>query len=237
MLCLDVSGSMNGLIDSAKIRLWDIVNELARMKPTPNLRVALYSYGATGYPADKGWVRKEMDLTEDLDDVYKVLNALRTGGGEEYVARVSKTALEEQKWSTDKDALKVIFVGGNEPVDQDKEVPLDDVAAQAKKAGVIVNTIYCGAGNSGEAAGWPKFAATCGGTLHEHRHEPGHDAGRREDRVRRADHQARRRAEQDLRRLRQGRQGRGREPGRPGQERGQRAGRTGCRYREAVVPR
>ena len=57
VLCLDVSGSMNGLIDSAKIRLWDIVNELARLKPTPNLRVGLYSYGATAYPADKGWVR------------------------------------------------------------------------------------------------------------------------------------------------------------------------------------
>ena len=112
VLCLDVSGSMNGLIESAKLRLWDIVNELARMKPTPNLRVALYSYGATPYPADKGWVRKELDLTEDLDDVYKMLNALHTGGGEEYVARVSKTALDEQKWSTDKNALRLIFVAG-----------------------------------------------------------------------------------------------------------------------------
>ena len=46
VVCLDVSGSMNGLIDSAKIKLWDVVNELARVKPTPNLRVALYSYGS-----------------------------------------------------------------------------------------------------------------------------------------------------------------------------------------------
>jgi hypothetical protein len=163
VLCLDVSGSMNGLIESAKLRLWDVVNELARMKPTPNLRVALYSYGATPYPADKGWVRKELDLTEDLDNVYKMLNALSTNGGDEYVARVSKTALDEQKWSTEKDALRLIFVAGNEPVDQDKQVPLDEVAGLAKKTGVIVNTIYCGAGNSGEAAGWSKFAATCGG--------------------------------------------------------------------------
>jgi hypothetical protein len=163
VLCLDVSGSMNGLIDSAKLRLWDIVNELARMKPTPNLRVALYSYGATAYPSEKGFVRKELDLTQDLDDVYKALNALRTGGGDEYVARVSKTALDEQKWSTEKGALKLIFVAGNEPVDQDKKVPLEDVAAQAKRADVIVNTIYCGSGTSGEAAGWSKFAATCGG--------------------------------------------------------------------------
>jgi hypothetical protein len=163
VLCLDVSGSMNGLIESAKLRLWDVVNELARMKPTPNLRVSLYSYGCPAYPADKGWVRKEVDLTEDLDEVYKKLNALHTNGGDEYVARVSKTALDEQKWSKDKNALRLIFVAGNEPVDQDKQVALSDVAAQAKKAGVIVNTIYCGSANSGEAAGWSTFAATCGG--------------------------------------------------------------------------
>ena len=163
VICLDVSGSMNGLIDSAKLRLWDIVNELARLKPTPNLRVALYSYGASNYPADKGYVRKDVDLTEDLDDVYKALNSLRIGGGTELVARVTKTALDDQKWSQDKDALKFIFVAGNEPVDQDKQVTLDDVAANAKKAGVIINTIYCKYGHDAEIAGWAKFSAACGG--------------------------------------------------------------------------
>jgi hypothetical protein len=163
VLCLDVSGSMNGLIESAKVRLWDIVNELARLKPTPKLRVALYSYGASGYPADKGWVRKEVDLTEDLDDVYKVLNALRTGGGTELVARVTNTALDEQKWSQDKDALKFLFVAGNEPVDQDKQVTLDEVAAKAKKAGVIVNPIYCQRDGTPEAKAWANFAGLTGG--------------------------------------------------------------------------
>jgi hypothetical protein len=163
VLCLDVSGSMSGLIDSAKIRLWEIVNELARLKPTPDLRVALYSYGASGYPADKGWVRKEIDLTVDLDEVYRVLNALSTGGGEELVARVSTTAIDEQKWSEDKDALRMLFVAGNEGVDQDKEVSLDVAAAKAKKAGVIVNTIYCRPDGTPEAKGWSDFAVLAGG--------------------------------------------------------------------------
>jgi hypothetical protein len=163
VLCLDVSGSMNGLIDSAKIRLWDIVNELARLKPTPKLRVALYSYGHSRYPAASGWVRKETDLTEDLDDVYKALNALTIGGGTELVARVTKTALDDQKWSTEKGALKFLFVAGNEPADQDEAVVLDDVAAQAKKAGVIINTIYCGSVSDPDSAGWAKFAETAGG--------------------------------------------------------------------------
>jgi hypothetical protein len=158
VLCLDVSGSMNGLIDSAKLRLWDIVNELARLKPTPNLRVALYSYGHDTYPADKGWVRKDMDLTADLDDVYKALNALTIRGGTELVARVTKTALTEQKWSTEAGALKLVFVCGNEPADQDKQVTLAEVSAHAKKDGVIVNTIYCGSATNPESRGWAAFA-------------------------------------------------------------------------------
>ena len=163
VICLDISGSMDGLIDSAKLQLWNVVNELARIKPTPQLRVGLYTYGATRYDPKKGWVNKDVDLTEDLDEVYKVLNGLKTGGGEEYVARVTRAAIEEQKWSAEKGALKIVFVCGNEPVNQDKQVPLDDVAAQAKKAGVVVNTIYCKWGHDDEVAGWAAFAELCGG--------------------------------------------------------------------------
>ena len=49
VICLDTSGSMQGLIEAAKVKLWDIVNELARAKPKPHLRVGLYVYGTPGY--------------------------------------------------------------------------------------------------------------------------------------------------------------------------------------------
>src|SRR3954464_11367841 len=84
-ICLDTSNSMDGLIGSAKAKLWDIVNDLAKVKPTPNLRVALYSYGNDGYAPAAGWVRKELDLTNDLDALYQKLFALTTHGGTEYV--------------------------------------------------------------------------------------------------------------------------------------------------------
>jgi von Willebrand factor type A domain len=163
VLCLDVSGSMQGLVDSAKIKLWDIVNELARVKPTPKLRVALYSYGHTTYDPKAGWVRKEIDLSTDLDEVSKKLNALTINGGEEYVARVCRDALVQQKWSEEKNALKLIFVCGNEPVDQDKQVHLKDVAQLAKDKGVIINTIYCNWNRPGEEVGWKQFSSDANG--------------------------------------------------------------------------
>src|SRR5512142_1412404 len=81
VICLDTSGSMQGLIEAAKQKLWDIVNELGRAKPTPHLRVGLYVYGTPGYGAENGWVRKLVDLTDDLDSVYAKLTPLRTDGG------------------------------------------------------------------------------------------------------------------------------------------------------------
>lgn len=163
VLCLDVSGSMQGLIDSAKTRLWDIVNELAKVKPAPQLRVGLYSYGHSTYSAKDGWVRKEVDLTTDLDEIYRKLNALTINGGEEYVARVSHAALVEQKWNEDKNALKLIFVCGNEPAHQDPSIKLEVVADLAKKKGVVVNTIYCQWGHPEELRGWQEFALACKG--------------------------------------------------------------------------
>jgi hypothetical protein len=163
VLCLDVSSSMNGLIDSAKLKLWDIVNELGKAKPTPDLRVGLYSFGHSTYSAQNGWVRKEADLTTDLDTVYKKLNALTINGGQEYVARVTRDAVVEQKWSTDKKALKLIFVAGNEPATQDPMVTLPQVAKLAIEKDIIVNTIYCGSAASAEARGWSDFAKSAEG--------------------------------------------------------------------------
>jgi hypothetical protein len=165
VLCLDTSNSMDGLIDSAKLRLWAVVNDLAKMDPAPALRVGLYTYGNNTYDRARGWVRKEVDLTTDLDEVYKRVHALRCAapGSDEYVARVTRDALAELKWADGKDALRLVFICGNEPVDQDREVSLESVADRAKAQGVVINTIYCGSANHPEAAGWSAFAARCGG--------------------------------------------------------------------------
>ena len=53
-ILLDTSGSMDGLIEQAKMQLWKIVNEMARGKRggrSPMLEVALYEYGKSSIPA------------------------------------------------------------------------------------------------------------------------------------------------------------------------------------------
>ncbi len=163
VLCLDTSNSMDGLIDSAKRKLWTIVNDLAKIEPAPTFRVALYSYGNDTYSPATGWVRKDLDLTTDLDEVYRQLYALRTQGGTELVARVSRTALSELKWTEGDDVLRIMFVCGNEPANQDKEVGYEAVASAAKAKGVVINAIFCGAANHADAFSWIAFAKACHG--------------------------------------------------------------------------
>src|SRR5436190_12412916 len=176
VICLDVSNSMDGLILSAKNKLWDIVNELAKIKPAPNLRVALYSYGNNGYDRNVGWVRKDLDLTHDLDMMYQKLFALTTNGGTEYVTRVCRDAVRDLKWSDKKDALKLIFVCGNEPASQDPVVKLKEAADFAISKGIIINPIYCGNPDDSDARDWREFAALAGGRFATIDQDRGHVA-------------------------------------------------------------
>ncbi|MBN1554106.1 MAG: VWA domain-containing protein [Phycisphaerae bacterium] len=162
-ICLDTSGSMDGLIESAKQKLWTIVNELATAKPRPNLRVALYQYGNDGLSSENGWVQRLCPLTDNLDEVYDKLFKLRTNGGTELVARVVRAATIELKWSERKNALKMIVVAGNEPATQDSKYTLRDVCQKTIGRGIIINTIFCGNENEGRSTGWSDAAAWADG--------------------------------------------------------------------------
>ena len=158
VIALDVSSSMDGLIDGARQRMWDVVNLMAKAQPTPTLRVGLISYGNDGYDASVGWVRKESDLTTNLDSVYSKLFALRTNGGTEYVARAVHDATYQMEWSQSPGAMKVLFVAGNEPANQDPTIPVEKAVAEAREKGILVNTIYCGSEGNGESALWRDVA-------------------------------------------------------------------------------
>ena len=163
VIALDVSGSMSGLIDSAKQRLWDIVNELGRAQPQPQLRVAILSYGDPGYGADSGYVRIDQPFTSDLDAVNATLFGFGTNGGDEYVARVVDSSINQLDWTSKPGALKMLFVAGNEAVDQDPQIAVADATRMAASHGIAVNTIYCGTEGDGLSAGWRSAALATNG--------------------------------------------------------------------------
>lgn len=161
-ICLDTSGSMDGLIESAKLKIWAVVNDLALIEPTPALRVALLTFGNDGHHQEQGWVRVDAPFTDDLDRISKELFALTTNGGTEFVGRVLQSA-SRLDWSSGKDALKLVVVAGNESADQDQDVSFRTMCRTLIGEGIMVNSIYCGSPADGDASGWQEVARLADG--------------------------------------------------------------------------
>lgn len=147
VFCIDQSGSMEQIIASAKQKIWAIVNEMALAKPTPELRIGLIGYGYDPFGAESGFIHVYIDLTDDLDGVYQQLMRLTTDGSTELVGQVLAAGIDGMRWSPSPEALKVMFLVGNESAaqDQDRErFGYEVVARRAIGTGIVVNTIYGG---------------------------------------------------------------------------------------------
>ena len=163
-ILLDVSNSMDGLIDQAKAQLWNMVSVMGRAKcgnaEVPDIEIALYEYGRTNNPVSAGYVKQICSFTNDLDSLSKALFALTTNGGDEYCGQVIYTSLNDLTWDSSPGNYKVIFISGNEDFLQGN-LPYTKACALAKEKGVIVNTIYCGDRMSGIREHW-NLNAECG---------------------------------------------------------------------------
>jgi len=162
-ILLDVSGSMNGLIDQAKAQLWNMVSVMGKAKCdniAPQIEIALYEYGRTTNDKNKGYVKQIDGFTSDLDLLSQHLFSLRTDGGDEYCGQVIYTSLSDLKWDASPLNYKVIFIAGNEDFLQGN-LHYTKACEEAKKKGVIVNTIYCGEKMQGIREHW-NLAGECG---------------------------------------------------------------------------
>lgn len=191
-ILLDTSNSMDGLINQARAQIWKIVNELTLARQNgqlPNIQIALYEYGNSRLPVESGWIRQVLPFTDDLDAVSEQLFALQTSGGTELCGDVIAQATRELAWNKDDpEALKLVFIAGNENFDQEKgssyetnqlnsisgknhsskveakEPTYKGALKTALENGITINTIYCGSMNDGDAILWKTAARQADGT-------------------------------------------------------------------------
>lgn len=161
---LDVSGSMEGLIEQAKAQLWNMVNTLGKAKcdgsVTPKIEIALYEYGRSTNDVKAGYVKQINGFISDMDSLSENLFSLRTNGGDEYCGQVIFTSLQQLQWDPSPENYKVIFIAGNEDFLQGS-LHYTKACSDAKSKGVIVNTIYCGDRMQGIREHW-NLAGECG---------------------------------------------------------------------------
>ncbi len=142
---LDTTGSMGGLIEGAKQKIWSIANEMISAKPMPELKLGLIGY------RDRGdeYVVKSFQLTDDIDSIYAHLRDFKAEGGGDEPESVNEAlaeAIEKMPWSQDQKVLKIIFLVGDAPphldyADGPKYAELCRIAA---KKDLIINTVQCG---------------------------------------------------------------------------------------------
>ncbi|MEZ4825371.1 MAG: hypothetical protein R3C61_03615 [Bacteroidia bacterium] len=161
-LVLDVSGSMDGLIDQARSQLWHIVNGVMMDSEYgygrgPELEIALYEVGNENLGPRNGYMRQVVPFTRNLDWISEELFYLRTGGRYEYYGDVIMMAMDQLNWSRRNSDLKLMFIAGNEDFDQGR-TDFREAIRMATRQGVIVNTIYCGSYQKGISLGWARAA-------------------------------------------------------------------------------
>jgi hypothetical protein len=163
-ILLDVSSSMEGLIEQAKAQLWNMVNTMGKAKCegdlAPKIEIALYEYGRTTNDAKAGYVKQINGFISDLDSLSQNLFSLKTNGGDEYCGHVIYSSLQELKWDAAPENYKVVFIAGNEDFLQG-DIQYSRSCSEAKQKGVIVNTIYCGDRLQGIKEHW-NLAGECG---------------------------------------------------------------------------
>ena len=142
---LDTTGSMGGLIEGAKQKIWSIANEMISAQPTPELKLGLIGY------RDRGdeYVVKSFSLTDDIDAIYGHLREFQAGGGGDTPESVNEAlaeAIHKMPWSSDNKVLKIIFLVGDAPphMDYPNGPKYPDLCREAAKKDLIINTIQCG---------------------------------------------------------------------------------------------
>ncbi len=159
-ILLDASNSMDGLINQAKSRLWDIVNTMTSLKfdgNTPEIEIALYMYGNDGLPASEDYIRQVTQFTNNLDLISEKLFSITTNGGSEYCGSVISDAVENLDWGDGKSDMKLIYIAGNEEFTQGT-VNYKESVSEALKKNIYVNTIHCGDYHEGVSGMWKDAA-------------------------------------------------------------------------------
>jgi len=142
---LDTTGSMGGLIQTAREKIWSIASTMASAQPAPEIRMGLVAYRDRG----DAYVTRVTDLSPDLDTIHATLMDFQPGGGgdgPESVNQALHEAVHAISWSQDPAAYKVVFLVGDAPphMDYQDDVPYPETIAAARQKGIVVNSVQCG---------------------------------------------------------------------------------------------
>ncbi|QNR23730.1 vWA domain-containing protein [Croceimicrobium hydrocarbonivorans] len=145
VFCLDATGSMGGLIHTAKEKIWDIVSVTAQQNPAPEIRLGMVFYRDRG----DNFITYSLPHTSNIDSIYTELLKIEASGGGDSPESVNQAlweAISDFKWSTSPQAYRSIFVVGDCPphMDYPNEVRYPEACKMANQKNIRINSIKLG---------------------------------------------------------------------------------------------
>ncbi len=145
VFCLDATGSMSGLIHTAKEKIWDIVTVMTQAKPAPDIKLGMIFYR----DLQDEFITKVYPLTENIDSIYAellLINAEGGGDSPESVNQAVNEAVTKMKWTKGKKVYRTIFLVGDCPphMDYQQDIKYSASCKLANENGIVINTIKLG---------------------------------------------------------------------------------------------
>jgi len=146
---LDTTGSMGGLIDGAKKKIWTIANGIVAADKGAKVKFALVPYR----DRNDEYVTRIFDLTDDLDKVFSDLQSFTANGGgdgPESVNQALDDAVNKITWTAGDSVTKLVFLVGDAPphMDYQDDVKYQKTCESAVRKNLIINTVQCGSDGS-----------------------------------------------------------------------------------------
>ena len=142
---LDTTGSMGGLIEGAKRKIWSIATAIVDSNPDADIRMGLVAYRDIG----DDYVTRKVELTRDIQDLYANLLELRARGGGDWPESVNEAldvAINKLQWTSGNDVRRIVFLVGDAPphMDYAQDTKYPVTLSVAKQKDIIVNAVLAG---------------------------------------------------------------------------------------------
>ena len=142
---LDTTGSMGGLLEGAKRKIWSIATSVVDANPDADIRIGLVAYRDVG----DEYVTRTFDLTTDIQDIYAHLLELKARGGGDWPESVNEAldvAVNKLQWTGGNDARRIVFLVGDAPphMDYAQDTKYPKTLAVARQRDIVVNAVLAG---------------------------------------------------------------------------------------------
>ena len=155
---LDTTGSMGGLIEGAKRKIWSIATAIVDANPDAEIRMGLVAYRDIG----DDYVTRTFPLTEDIQDLYANLLELKARGGGDWPESVNEAlhvGVTKLDWTQGPEICRIMFLVGDAPphMDYAQDIKYPEVLRMARERGIVVNAVQAGGARDTERV-WREIA-------------------------------------------------------------------------------